>query len=317
MTAREEMARLREAVAVVRGAGGPPPRVGLVLGTGLGGLAEAIEAEVSIPYEDLPHFPVSTVESHHGKLLLGALEGVRVVAMHGRFHRYEGYSLRQIAFPIRVMKLLGAETLIVSAACGGMNPLWGPGDMVVLDDHINFMGDSPLTGPNLDELGPRFPDMSAPYDPGLQEAAAAAAMAEGIPLRRGVYVAVVGPELETRAEYRMLRGMGADVVGMSTVPEVIAARHMGMRVLAVAVITDQCLPDALEEADVPAIIATARAAEPKLTRLVNGVLRGLEGSPPVAGVRRVRDTVPQAAHDGNVEDARPAAPGAKPDPDPA
>ena len=275
MTARGEMERLREAVAAVRGAGGTRPRVGIVLGTGLGGLADSIEVEASMAYEDLPHFPVSTVESHHGKLLLGTLEGVPVVAMQGRFHRYERYTLRQIAFPIRVMKLLGADTLIVSAACGGMNPLWGPGDLVLLDDHINFIGDSPLTGPNLDELGPRFPDMSVPYDTGLQDMAAAVALAAGTPLRRGVYVAVVGPQLETRAEYRMLRAMGADVVGMSTVPEVIAARHMNMRVLAVAIITDQCLPDALEEADVPTIIATARAAEPKLARVVRGVLRGL------------------------------------------
>ena len=275
MTERGEMERLREAVAAVRGAGGTRPRVGIVLGTGLGGLADSIEVEASMAYEDLPHFPVSTVESHHGKLLLGTLEGVPVVAMQGRFHRYERYTLRQIAFPIRVMKLLGADTLIVSAACGGMNPLWGPGDLVLLDDHINFIGDSPLTGPNLDELGPRFPDMSVPYDTGLQDMAAAVALAAGTPLRRGVYVAVVGPQLETRAEYRMLRAMGADVVGMSTVPEVIAARHMGMRVLAVAVITDQCLPDALEVADVPTIIATARAAEPKLARVVRGVLRGL------------------------------------------
>ena len=275
MTARGEMERLREAVAAVRGAGGTRPRVGIVLGTGLGGLADSIEVEASMAYEDLPHFPVSTVESHHGKLLLGTLEGVPVVAMQGRFHRYERYTLRQIVFPIRVMKLLGADTLIVSAACGGMNPLWGPGDLVLLDDHINFIGDSPLTGPNLDELGPRFPDMSVPYDTGLQDMAAAVALAAGTPLRRGVYVAVVGPQLETRAEYRMLRAMGADVVGMSTVPEVIAGRHMNMRVLAVAIITDQCLPDALEEADVPTIIATARAAEPKLARVVRGVLRGL------------------------------------------
>ena len=304
MTARGEMERLREAVAVVRGAGGTRPRVGIVLGTGLGGLADAIEVEAALAYEDLPHFPVSTVESHQGKLLLGTLEGVPVVAMQGRFHRYEGYSLRQIAFPIRVLKLLGADTLVVSAACGGMNPLWGPGDLVLLDDHINFMGDGPLTGPNLDELGPRFPDMSVPYDVELQEAAAAVAMAEGIPLRRGVYVAVVGPQLETRAEYRMLRAMGADVVGMSTVPEVIAARHMGMRVLAVAIITDQCLPDALEEADVPTIIATARAAEPKLARVVRGVLRGLGEGSPGAGA-------------GNVWSTAESPSAAQPDPDPA
>ncbi|MYG80512.1 MAG: purine-nucleoside phosphorylase, partial [Gemmatimonadetes bacterium] len=196
-------------------------------------------------------------------------------AMQGRFHRYEGYSLQEIAFPVRVMRLLGAGTLIVSAACGGMNPLWGPGDLVLLDDHINFMGDSPLVGENLDELGPRFPDMSTPYDPGLREAAAAVAMQERIVLREGVYAAVTGPQLETRAEYRMLRGMGADVVGMSTVPEVIAARHMGMRVMALAVITDQCLPDALEEVDVEKIIATAMAAGPVLTRLVAGVVTRL------------------------------------------
>ena len=269
---QEEMGRLRQAVDEVRALGGPVPRVGIVLGTGLGGLAGAIDVQASVPYRDLPHFPVSTVESHEGRLLLGTLEGVPVVAMQGRFHRYEGYSLRQIVFPIRVMKLLGADTLIVSAACGGMNPLWGPGDLVLLDDVINFMGSSPLVGPNLDELGPRFPDMSAPFDAVLQDVAQAVAMDARIVLRRGVYVAVVGPQLETRAEYRMLRGMGADVVGMSTVPEVIAARHMGMRVLAVAIITDQCLPDALEEADVPTIIATAQAAEPELATLVRGVL---------------------------------------------
>ena len=269
---QEEIGRLHEAVDEVRALGGPVPRVGIVLGTGLGGLAGAIDVQVSVPYPDLPHFPVSTVESHEGRLLLGTLEGVPVVAMQGRFHRYEGYSLQQIVFPIRVMKLLGADTLIVSAACGGMNPLWGPGDLVLLDDVINFMGSSPLVGPNLDELGPRFPDMSAPFDAVLQEVAQDVAMDARIALRRGVYVAVVGPQLETRAEYRMLRGMGADVVGMSTVPEVIAARHMGMRVLAVAIITDQCLPDALEEADVPTIIATAQAAEPELATLVRGVL---------------------------------------------
>ena len=267
-----EIGRLHEAVDEVRALGGPVPRAGIVLGTGLGGLAGAIDVQASVPYRDLPHFPVSTVESHEGRLLLGTLEGVPVVAMQGRFHRYEGYSLREIVFPIRVMKLLGADTLIVSAACGGMNPLWGPGDLVLLDDVINLMGSSPLVGPNLDELGPRFPDMSAPFDAALQELAQQVAMDARIALRRGVYVAVVGPQLETRAEYRMLRGMGADVVGMSTVPEVIAARHMGMRVLAVAIITDQCLPDALEEADVPTIIATAQAAEPRLATLVRGVL---------------------------------------------
>ena len=279
MSPHSEMDRIREAALAVRSAGGTTPRVGIILGTGLGGLADAIEVEAAIDYEDLPHFPVSTVTSHHGKLILGTLEGVPVVAMQGRFHRYEGYTLRQIVFPVRVMRVLGADALVVSAACGGMNPLWAPGDLVILDDHINFMGDSPLIGPNLDELGPRFPDMSVPYDPGFREAAAQVAMNERIAVRHGVYVGVPGPQLETRSEYRMLRAMGADVVGMSTVPEVIAARHMGMRILAIAVITDQCLPDALEEVNVEKIIATAMAAGPTLTRLVAGVVRTLATEP--------------------------------------
>ena len=275
-TAAGETARLREAVAAVRAVSEIEPRAAIVLGTGLGGLARAMDVEAEIPYEALPHFPRATVESHHGKLLLGTLEGVPVVAMQGRMHCYEGWSMREVVFPVRVMKLLGADVLLVSGACGGMNPLWAPGDLVMLNDHVNLLGDTPLVGPNLDELGPRFPDMSSPYDPELRRAAAAVAMAQGVALREGVYVAVAGPQLETRAEYRMLRALGADVVGMSTVPEVIGARHMGMRVLAVAVITDQCLPDALEEADVAKIIATAAAAEPKLTRLVAAVVAGLD-----------------------------------------
>ncbi len=279
MNSHSEMDRIREAALAVQSRGATAPRVGIVLGTGLGGLADAIEVDAAIDYEDLPHFPVSTVMSHQGRLILGTLSGLPVVAMQGRFHRYEGYTHQQIVFPIRVMRLLGADTLIVSAACGGMNPLWGPGDLVLLDDHINFMGDSPLIGPNLDELGPRFPDMSAPYDADLRDTAAAVALEKRIPLRHGAYVAVAGPQLETRAEYRMLRAMGADVVGMSTVPEVIAARHMDMRVMAVAVITDQCLPDALEEVNVERIIATATAAGPQLTRLVAGVIKRLAKEP--------------------------------------
>ena len=275
MNAGAEMARIREAARAVRVPEGGAPRAGIILGTGLGGLADAMRVDVSVPYEELPHFPVSTVETHRGRLLLGRLSGVPVVAMQGRFHRYEGYRLHEIVLPVRVMRLLGADTLIASAACGGMNPLWAPGDLVLLYDHINLLGDSPLTGPNLDELGPRFPDMSAPYDPGLREIAAAVAIEERIRLREGVYAAVTGPQLETRAEYRMLRRMGADVVGMSTVPEVIAARHMGMRVLAVAVVTDLCLPDALEAVDVREIIATAEASGPDLTRLVAGVIARL------------------------------------------
>ena len=249
-----------------------PPRVAIVLGTGLGALSDVIDVDTTIPYDELDGFPEPTVETHSGRLVLGMLGGTPVVAMQGRFHRYEGYSLEQITFPIRVLKLLGADTLVVSNVSGGMNPLWGVGELVLLDDHINLLGDSPLIGPNDDRFGPRFPDMSEPYDRELQELASAAALDLGIRLNRGVYVAVPGPQLETRAEYRMLRRMGADVVGMSTVPEVIVACHMGMRVLGVSIITDACLPDALEPVDVSRIIAAAGAAEPHLTRLIERVV---------------------------------------------
>ena len=249
-----------------------PPRVAIVLGTGLGALTDVIDVDTTIPYDELDGFPEPTVETHSGRLVLGMLGGTPVVAMQGRFHRYEGYSLEQITFPIRVLKLLGADTLVVSNVSGGMNPLWGVGELVLLDDHINLLGDSPLIGPNDDRFGPRFPDMSEPYDRELQELASAAALDLGIRLNRGVYVAVPGPQLETRAEYRMLRRMGADVVGMSTVPEVIVACHMGMRVLGVSIITDACLPDALEPVDVSRIIAAAGAAEPHLTRLIERVV---------------------------------------------
>ena len=272
LTASALVENVDEAVAVVRGHSGLQPRVGVILGTGLGGLAAEIEVETEISYEDLPHFPLSTVESHSGKLILGTLDGVSVVAMQGRFHLYEGYSLQDVTFPVRVMGSLGADTLVVSAAVGGMNPLWDRGDLVLLDDHINLLGENPLIGPNLDALGPRFPDMSRAYDPELQEIAIGSAMELGIPLRRGVYVAVAGPNLETRAEYRMLRRIGADVVGMSTVPEVIVARHQGLRVLGIAIVTDLCLPDALEVVDVQKIIATATSVEPKLTSLIRAVI---------------------------------------------
>jgi purine-nucleoside phosphorylase len=246
--------------------------VGVILGTGLGGLAERIRVETSIPYEEIPHFPLSTVESHSGRLLLGTLGGKPVVAMQGRFHRYEGYTLQQVTFPVRVMRALGAETLVVSNACGGMNPFWTPGDLVLIADHINLLGDSPLIGPNEHALGPRFPDMSEPYSQALQEIAVQVATEKKIPLRRGVYVAVPGPNLETCAEYRMLRTLGADVVGMSTVPEVIVAVHGGMRVVGISIITDACMPDALEVADITRIIAVANRAEPKLTELVEGIV---------------------------------------------
>jgi purine-nucleoside phosphorylase len=267
--------RVAEAVAAVRARSRLEPEVGIILGTGLGRLAEEIEVDAAIPYEEIPHYSPSTVESHPGRLLLGRLAGRRVAAMQGRLHRYEGYSLRQVTFPVRVLRALGAEVLVVSNACGGMNPLWSPGDVMLITDHVNLLGDNPLVGPNEDDLGPRFPDMSAAYDPELQRLAREVALERGIPLRRGVYVAVTGPNLETRAEYRMLRGLGADVVGMSTVPEVIVAVHAGMRVLGLSIITDACLPDALEPASVEQIVATANRAEPKLTELVRGVVERL------------------------------------------
>jgi purine-nucleoside phosphorylase len=263
---------IQRAADAVRAHAAPAPAVGIILGTGLGGLAGEIAVAAAVPYESIPGFPLSTVESHAGRLLLGQLGGKPVVAMQGRFHRYEGYSLAQVTFPIRVLHALGASTLIVSNACGGMQPLWAPGDLVLLGDHINLLGDNPLVGPNDDRLGPRFPDLSAAYDPGLRALAREVALELRITLREGTYVAVAGPNLETRAEYRMLRAIGADVVGMSTVPEVIVANHEGMRVLGISIITDQCLPDALEPADITRIIDTARRAEPSLTRVIQRVV---------------------------------------------
>jgi len=268
MTGAPLFGQVQAAAAAVRGRTALRPDVAIILGTGLGGLAREMAVAAEIGYRDIPGFPLSTVETHAGKLILGHLGGRTVVAMQGRFHRYEGYDLRQVTFPVRVLHALGAGTLVVSNACGGMNPLWSPGDLVLLSDHINLLGDNPLVGPNDDRLGPRFPDLSAPYDPALRELARAVALELGIVLREGVYVAVPGPNLETRAEYRMLRAMGADVVGMSTVPEVIVAAHEGMRTVGVSIITDQCLPDALEPADIGRIIATAGKAEPSLTRLI-------------------------------------------------
>ena len=263
---------IAEAVHAVQARTTLVPDVAIILGTGLGGLAEEMHVATRVPYQEIPGFPLSTVESHAGQLLLGTLADRRVAAMQGRFHRYEGYTLQQIAFPVRVLHALGARLLVVSNACGGMHPLWRPGDLMLIADHINLLGDNPLVGPNDDRLGPRFPDMSQPYDAELRATARAVALEQGIPLREGVYVAVTGPNLQTRAEYRMLRTLGADVVGMSTVPEVITAVHLGMRVLGVSIITDQCLPDALEPATVERIIAETRSAEPKLTALIRGVL---------------------------------------------
>ena len=271
----ELRAQLEAALAAITARSDFQPDVAIILGTGLGALAREISVHTEIPYGDIPHFPLSTVESHDGRLLLGTLGGQNVVAMQGRFHRYEGYTLQQVVLPVRVMYRLGARTLIVSNACGGMNPLWQAGDIMLIDDHINLLGENPLVGPNPDDLGVRFPDMSEAYDRELQALAQQVALDMKYPLRRGVYVAVTGPSLETRAEYRMLRALGADVVGMSTVPEVIAARHMGMRVLGLSIITDECLPDALEVAEIDKIIAMAGKAEPYLTRLVVGVLERL------------------------------------------
>lgn len=248
------------------------PKVGIVLGTGLGGLAEEIANAVKIPYGDIPHFPTSTVESHAGRLVCGELAGKSVMAMEGRFHFYEGYTLKQITFPVRVMKAMGCDVLLVSNACGGMNPQWGKGDIMLIDDHINLLSDNPLIGPNDERLGIRFPDMCRPYDQGLLEMAQRIALEEGIACHKGVFVAVPGPNLETRAEYRFLRAIGADVVGMSTVPEVIVGVHASMRVMGLSVITDMCLPDALEPAHLPDIIATANAAEKKLRVLVRRVV---------------------------------------------
>ena len=248
------------------------PEYGIILGTGLGGLVSEIDIRCEIPYPEIPHFVSSTVETHSGRLLLGELSGRKVAAMQGRFHFYEGYSMQQITFPVRVMKALGAGTLVVSNACGGMNPMWDRGDLMAIEDHINLLGDNPLVGPNDNSLGPRFPDMSRPYSHELIALAEKIALEEGIVLRKGVYVAVPGPNLETRAEYRFLRGIGADVVGMSTVPEVIVAVHSGMQVLGVSIITDLCLPDALEPADISEIIKVAGEAEPKLTCLIGRLL---------------------------------------------
>ncbi len=264
--------KIQDACSHIRSAFSKTPKVGIILGTGLGGLVEEIEVEATIDYGDIPHFPKSTATSHAGRLVCGTLGGVPVVAMEGRFHMYEGYPLKQITLPVRVFKELGAELMIVSNACGGMNPQYVSGDIMVIDDQINLMGDNPLIGVNDDRLGPRFPDMSEPYSQSWIDRTLAIARNEGIYPHRGVFVAVPGPCLETRAEYRFLRTIGADVVGMSTVPETIVAVHCGLPVVGLSVITDMCLPDALKAADVSEIIAVAGEAEPKLRAIVRGIV---------------------------------------------
>ncbi|KAF0142619.1 MAG: purine-nucleoside phosphorylase [Stygiobacter sp.] len=266
---------INETLEVIRKKATNEYEVGIVLGTGLGGLVREIEVEHEIEYGDLPHFPLSTVESHQGKLIFGKINGKNVVAMQGRFHYYEGYTMRQITYPIRVMKFLGVKTLLVSNACGGMNPIYRRGDVMIMQDHINLLGDNPLIGKNEDELGPRFPDMSEPYNLELIKLAEEVALENKIKVQKGVYVAVPGPNLETKAEYRFLRNIGADVVGMSTVPENIVANHMGIKVLGFSIITDECFPESLRAVDVQEIIATAMGAEPKMTLIMKEVIKKL------------------------------------------
>jgi purine-nucleoside phosphorylase len=264
--------QIEAAAAAIRSRWDKRPHAGIILGTGLGHLVEQVEVEAALDYEEIPHFLRSTAVSHRGRLVCGTLEGAPVVAMEGRFHQYEGYPLQQITLPVRVMKALGAGLLLVSQAAGGMNPSYRAGDLMIIDDHINLMGDNPLIGINDDRLGPRFPDMSAPYDRELIEAGLEIARKQNFAAHRGVVVAVTGPNLETRAEYRFLRMIGADVVGMSTVPEVIVAVHCGLKVFGVSVVTDMCLPDELKPANIETIIATANKAEPRLRALILGVL---------------------------------------------
>jgi purine-nucleoside phosphorylase len=276
---QETMTELRkqidEAVKLIRTKTISSPKVGIILGTGLGGLAQEIEKEVVIDYQDIPHFPVSTVESHRGELIFGKLAGKSVVAMQGRFHFYEGYTMKQITFPVRVMKFLGVETVLISNAAGALNPLFQRGDIMLMVDHINLLGDNPLIGPNDDTLGPRFPDMSEPYSKELIALAEQAALDLKIRVQEGVYVAMQGPNLETRAEYRFLRTIGADAVGMSTVPEDIVAIHMSMRVFGVSIITDECFPDALKPITLEEVIGVANKAEPKMTAIMKELVRRL------------------------------------------
>ena len=266
------------AAAFVREQVDTVPALGLVLGTGLGGLADEVDTAAVLPYDAIPHMPTSTVDSHAGQLRIGTLDSVPVVVMQGRMHLYEGYTPWQVGFPIRLLGALGVDTLLMSNAAGGLNPLFDTADLMLLTDHINFQGANPLVGPNVDDWGPRFPDMSEPYDVDLRKRAKSIALSGGFRLHEGVYLSILGPNLETRAEYRMLRTLGADAVGMSTVPEVLVARHMGLRVMAVSVITDMCLPDALEPVTLEAVLDAADVARPHLQHLMTGMVHAL-GTP--------------------------------------
>jgi len=270
------MQKIQEAAHFLHQQGINQALVGIVLGTGLGGLVHHLEIEREISYSDIPHFPVSTVESHSGKLIYGILSGKKVLAMQGRFHYYEGYSMEQIVLPVRVMKLLGIKYLLLSNASGCLNPNWKKGELMLIDDHINLQPTNPLIGKNLDQLGPRFPDMSAPYSNYLNQKLTETSQKKHLTLRKGVYVSVPGPMLETRAEYRYLRTIGADAVGMSTVPEVIAANHMGLPCAAVSVLTDECDPDNLKPVSIAEIIAVASKAEIQLTSLFVETIASLD-----------------------------------------
>ncbi|MBL8816666.1 MAG: purine-nucleoside phosphorylase [Planctomyces sp.] len=266
--------QIQEAASWIRKQWSGTPRAGLILGTGLGGLATRIQTEARFSYSEIPHFPSSTAPSHAGQLICGSLNGIPLMAMEGRFHYYEGYSLGQVTFPIRVMRELGADTLVLTSAVGGMNPQYSLADIIIIEDHINLLPDNPLRGINDDRLGPRFPDMSQPYDRELINKAKHIALKRGIAAHTGVLVAVAGPNLETRAEYRMLRTMGADIVGMSTVPESIVAAHAGMKTIAFSIVTDMCLPDALEPADIQKIIAVAGVGGKKLEDILSDLFQG-------------------------------------------
>ncbi len=259
--------KIEQAAGFIRQAGVNKVKTAIILGTGLGKMVKDIDVEIEIPYKEIPHFPESTVEFHSGKLIFGKLEGKEVLVMNGRFHFYEGYSLQEVTFPVRVMKLLGVENLLVSNAAGAINLDLKPASLMIIDDHINMLPGNPLVGRNLKDFGPRFPDMSRPYNPGFIEKMQTIASEEGIEIAKGVYVAWIGPSLETRAEYRLIKVMGADVVGMSTVPEVIVANHQGMKVAAVSVVTDLCDPDNLEPIVIEKILTNAAIAEKNLVKL--------------------------------------------------
>ena len=262
-------------VEFLRNAGIEAPQVGIVLGTGLGALASEIEVEKEIAYDEIPNFPIATVEFHHGKLIYGTLCGVKVLAMNGRFHFYEGYSMAEVVFPIRVMKFLGIEKLLISNAAGNMNLSWEKGGLMLINDHINLQPDNPLRGNGAGDFGPLFVDMSEPYDPEISQGLKNAAQQESVVLHEGVYVSVAGPNLETKAEYRFLRAAGADVVGMSTVPEIIAANQLELPVAAISVLTDDCDPDNLQPVDIAEIIETAKTAEQNLIRVFKHYLTSL------------------------------------------